>query len=257
MRKISLAPDKDRVAAFKARPSRRETLCARCRIASTGASAGASHFRLSTKIVSRKSAIDRGMQRDAIAFAVEHNRAESVRTDGFGRLDDSSPQGLDLAYGVADAPFHVHIKEYSARRGDLVACRHQATAVPLVVLNDAKAESVEFVLLDIDAEHRAIESGRAIQIGYGDVEPYRAVVHRVQVAHGSSSMGCTFDRSLAGRTREAGSTMLRVATIQAVADRGLRLCRQVQFRTLLIRNFRTSSFRPLTEAARKAAAGPA
>jgi len=68
---------------------------------------------------------------------------------------------------------------------DLAGFEDQAAAIPVLVLEHAKGEFVELGLVHGDAEHAAIKRGRAIEVGHGNIEPDRAIVGGIEVAHDS------------------------------------------------------------------------
>src|SRR5919108_376248 len=69
-----------------------------------------------------------GMQRDAIAFAVEHDGAKAVRSDALDRFQHPAAVLLGLAERVTDAAVDVHVDE-DAGAAHVFRVRHQASSV--------------------------------------------------------------------------------------------------------------------------------
>src|SRR5437868_7381231 len=115
-----------------------------------------------------------GMKRDAVAFAVDNYRAEAVRPDARDLFRDAAAELLGLLHRVANAAVGIHVDEDSlgARFP-----RHEAAAVAARMLEHRELEAAGVFLRDLDAEHRAVEPARALEVGYRKVEPYDAIAH--------------------------------------------------------------------------------
>src|SRR6476660_6691353 len=122
------------------------------------------------------------MQRDAVAFAVEHNGPEAMRADGVRILNYATAVRYDLADGVANSAVRVQIQKHAAS-GDFILVKYQAAAIAVFVLDYAEREVAVCFLVDADAKYGSVELGGTIEIGNRDVEPNGAVVLAVEVAH--------------------------------------------------------------------------
>jgi hypothetical protein len=80
------------------------------------------------------------MQRDAVAFAVQHDRAEPVGADRMHGLLHLPAALLDLGDCITDAPVDIEIDEDSAGGADLAGAGDQAAAVTLVMREKQKAK---------------------------------------------------------------------------------------------------------------------
>src|SRR5258706_8977522 len=150
------------------------------------------------------------VQRDAIAFAVEHDGAETVRPDALDRFHDAPAVLLRLAQRVADASVDVHVDEYPGG-ADLASVRDQAAAVAIrAMLEHGEGEVAGLGLLDLDAEDCAIELARAREIGHGKIEPHNAVGAGVHFTHRSSFF--QWNRWIARCTTGASTTLTEMMT---------------------------------------------
>src|SRR5437870_3705386 len=110
-----------------------------------------------------------GMQRDAIAFAVEHGGAKAVRPDAFDRLQHAPAVLFGLFHCIADAAVDVHVDE-DAGGAYLLGVRNQAAAVARrAMLEHREGEVAGLGLLDLDAQDCAIELAGTREIGHGKI----------------------------------------------------------------------------------------
>ena len=65
------------------------------------------------------------MQRDARAFAVEHDRAETVRADRMGRFEHLTAEFFHMGEGIADAPVDIQVDQRAARAAALRRFGHE------------------------------------------------------------------------------------------------------------------------------------
>jgi hypothetical protein len=119
------------------------------------------------------------MQRDAIAFAVEHDGTKAMRANRVDWLDDRTAVRHYVFYGIANAAVDVEIKK-NAPSGDLVLVLHEATPVALLVLEIAKT-----YLFDANGQNGPIEGRRPIQIYDRNVKPDGSIVRAIEIAHGA------------------------------------------------------------------------
>src|SRR3989442_15763037 len=137
------------------------------------------------------------MNRDGVAFADEHNRAEAVRASRVRVLNYAAAIWHDLAHGIADAVIRVQIQQHAAA-SDFLFVGHEAAAVAALMLHDAEREIAVRLLIDTDAKYGPVKSGRTIEVGHRNVEPNGAVVLTVEVAHDE----CTRLKRLKNYSRE-------------------------------------------------------
>src|SRR4051794_32281931 len=90
------------------------------------------------------------MNRDAVAFAIKHDGAEAVGSDGMRVLDHGAAVGHDLTYGIANAAVCVEVEEHPAR-GDFGFVEHKTAAVAVLVFDHAKREVAIGFFIDADA----------------------------------------------------------------------------------------------------------
>src|SRR5438477_1332217 len=151
-----------------------------------------------------------GMQRDAVAFAVEHDGAEAVRSDALDRMQHAPAVLFGLLQRIADAPIDVHIDE-DAGGADLLGVRDQAAAVAgRAVLEHGEGEVAGLGLLDLDAEDGAIELARARELGHRQIEPHDAVGAGVHFTHRASFF--QWKRWIARCTTGASTTLTEMMT---------------------------------------------
>src|SRR5205814_1404429 len=116
-----------------------------------------------------------GMQRDAVAFAVEHDGAKAVRADALDRLQHPATLLFSLAHGVAHAAVDVHVDK-DPGAAYLLRVRDEAAAVAVgSVLEDRQIHVAGLFLVHLDAEHRGVEAARTFQIGHRQIEPHDPV----------------------------------------------------------------------------------
>src|ERR1039458_4423880 len=99
------------------------------------------------------------MQRDAVAFAVEHDGAGTVWADGMLRLEHLAAVRPDCRDGLVQPPLTIEVEQWPLLgRFSLMAfaARRQASAHSMLVRvrQDGKAHALVLLLLDGRAQHR-------------------------------------------------------------------------------------------------------
>src|SRR5262252_2988966 len=154
------------------------------------------------------------MKRDAIAFAVDHDRAEAVRPDRMDRFDDAASLRRDLCTCVANASVDVHVDEDARGRADRLLAGNQTSAVALGVIDHAERVTLELLAVHLYAKHGPVVGLRAVEVLHWDVKPNDAIVARVEVAHLPSSTnlfrGWQYGRTHAAPRRCAANIMRSV-----------------------------------------------
>ena len=119
------------------------------------------------------------MERDAIALAVDDDRAMAVRPDRMRRLQHAAAVRSDGALGIDDAAVDVEVDERAAERRPGVAARRNEAAADLAasVGEDGEREAGAALARHLAAEDGAIEPDRALEVGDRDVDPDEAVAH--------------------------------------------------------------------------------
>jgi len=102
-------------------------------------------------------------------------------------VDDFTAKGFALLDGIANAAVHIHIQQDAAVAGNVIRHRDQAATVALTMLEHAETEPVGGFGRHPAAKYAPIESGGAVEVSDGNVEPDGSVVYTVLITHEGSS----------------------------------------------------------------------
>ena len=119
------------------------------------------------------------MQRDSVAFAVDHDCAPAVLADLMNRLNDVAAMLLNGLHGLTQPTACVQIDERPALRGRIFRSWMVQTAAHRIagVRQKAKKKPRTALTRNIAREHSRIKSDGPIKINDRDVHPNELMVH--------------------------------------------------------------------------------
>src|ERR1043166_1825819 len=118
------------------------------------------------------------MERDAIAFAIDGDRAVPEGADRVLRFDDTAAVRRDCADGLVEAAGGVQIDHDSVFAGFFFLARQQAAPdFAVVVRQDTDRHAGKIMAFHFATEDGGIKSYRAFQILHRDVAPYDLIGH--------------------------------------------------------------------------------